>query len=378
MAYVAPMRARALSAVLALSGSVSCVADVVLPGGASSAACGNGVVESGEECDAAGAGCVACRVTPNYVCTGDGCARVCGDGVVGTGPTCLAPHRDSDCDMSGYWAARATAYERDAVIGAVQVSSSWALVRLEQRGDRFHVVEHLDCGVLVTGSATVETPSATLRALIWANRMDAPPHGPLRGTSRREGAGCAVSVERWYKVLGAADRYLPEEFAARPPLPSLPPLPSVEDPLSAVESPKGATDPDGDAIPGVAFDVSGIVSGTRSSAHREWTEYATTPGAPVSAAALSVVVPGAFDMEDQVLRITRCTTGCALLASSARAALDLRPRLSLVLIGKTPGSDRVREVVVGPPREDRERDVTTCANVRLVLPHDPSSPEGAP
>lgn len=372
------MRVGALSSLLVFASSLSCAADVVLPGRTEAAVCGNGVVESGEECDVTSAGCVGCRVTPNYSCAPDGCARTCGDGVVASGPACDSPRRDTDCDMSGYWAARATAYERDAIIGAVQVSSTWSLLRLEQRDDRFRVIEHLDCGVLVTGSATIETPATTLRALIASSRMDAPPHGPLRGTSRREGASCAVNIDRWYKVLGATARHLPEDFSMRPPLESLPPLPTAKDPLNGTEAPPGATDPDGDAIPGIAFDVSGVVTGTRNSAHREWTEYATAPGSPVAAAALSLVIPGAFDLQDEVLRVTRCSTGCALLASTARAARDLTPRLTLEFIGKSEDSARVREVVVAPPRADIERDVSTCARVRMVVPHDPSPPGGAP
>ena len=53
------------------------------------------------------------------------------------------------------------------------------------------------------------------------------------------------------------------------------------------------TDPDGDGIPGVAFDVTGFVTGIRNSAQRVWQEYATASNSVAPASAINVVVPPA-------------------------------------------------------------------------------------
>jgi hypothetical protein len=81
-------------------------------------------------------------------------------------------------------------------------------------------------------------------------------------------------------------------------------------------------------------------------------------------------VPGAFDLQENVLRVTQCGTGCGLVASPAHAAADRAPRMTLSFIGKTLGSARVAAVVAGTPRASLDADLTTCANVRLALPHD--------
>jgi hypothetical protein len=58
-------------------------------------------------------------------------------------------------------------------------------------------------------------------------------------------------------------------------------------------------------------------------------------------------------------------------------AQNLTPRVTFSFLGKTLGSARVSAVVVGVPRQDLQTDLTTCANVRRVLPHDATVPPGA-
>jgi hypothetical protein len=352
-----------------------CAHDTVLPDTASEPTCGNGVLEPGEECDVTSPGCVGCIVAPDWTCSANACAPVCGDGVLGDGNGCASPHRDTACDMSGWWAARESEYERDSVVGDVQSSSQWLLMHLDQSGDTFHVVDDLDCGVRVTGSATVEYTPASLRAVLYLNRMDGGGARRARtGTSRPSNGGCALTFERWYKIRGATDAYLPADFTADPPLKTLVPLPSESDPVNGTDFPPGATDPDGDGIPGIAFHVAGIFAGTRSSAQRDWEEYATGPGESVPAAGVELKVLGGFDEQESILRVTDCGDACALLDSRANVAHDIRNRMTLSFIGHTLGSDRVARVVTAPPRMQVDADLTTCANVRLVLPHDPSVP----
>ena len=355
----------------ALSLAAGCAHDVVLPNVGTDSFCGDGVRDPGEECDLSSPGCVGCVVVPTWSCNATSCTPICGDGVVDCG---AAPKRDSDCDLTGWWAARETDFTRDAVVGGIQTASTWFLYRFEQTGTDFVVKEELHCGIHVSGGASVEYTPGTLRALMYANRMDpAGPHGPRKGTSRPADNGCAVTLDRWYAVRGAADSYLPPDFTQKPALTTLPPLPSVADPVHGTELPAGATDPDGDGVPGVSFDITGIVTGTRNSAQRDWKEFATPAGTSVPAASLSFTVPGANDLQENVLRTTNCGGGCALLASPGRVAQDVKPRVAFSFVGKTFGSPRVGAVISDTVRANLDHDLTTCANVRLLLPHDASS-----
>lgn len=333
--------------------------------------CGDGVVAGDEECDVASAGCDRCRIVPGYVCDAAGCRAPCPDGVVGDGATCASPHKIDACDMTGWWAGRETSFTRDAILSAVQTSSSFYLYRFEHDGSTgdFHVAEMLHCGVEVTGSANIAYTPGSLRGLMYENRQDkTATRAARKGTMRAVTGGCAVTLERFYNVRGVDETYLPAVFAGGPALTALPKLPSVTDPLTSQGPVPGTTDPDGDGIPGAAYRISGIVSGVRNAAQREWKSYATHDGAPVPANAVELVVPGDVDVEESALRITECASGCSLLAAAAVPARDLNHRMTLHFLGKT----RATGVVTLPLREDATRDLETCAAVRRVLPHDPS------
>jgi len=347
----------------------------VLPNEDITATCGNGRVEPGEGCDVESPGCVACAVAPTWTCTGAGCAVTCGDGVVSDGASCSAPKRDTACTMTGYWAARQSAYLRETILGGVQVSSNWFFFRFEQDGDRFRTTEALDCGILVTGNATVRYTPASLRAIIHDSGMAGTPAHPARGgVARATNGGCDVSFDRWYAVRGAAESLLPVDFMARPELSSLPKLPTVQDPAVLGPTPEGALDADGDGAPGLAFAIEGIAAGVRNSAQRDWKEFALPAGASVPASALTLDLPGTFDLQESVLRVTECGSACGLISSVARPAQDLPPRMTFAYVGQAIGGPRVSQVANRAPGTDLDDDLATCANVRLLLPHDSAVP----
>ncbi|HEY2516330.1 MAG TPA: DUF4215 domain-containing protein [Polyangiaceae bacterium] len=366
-----PVRpAAAMAAALALL--PACEKDVVLPDLETAPVCGNGILEVGEQCDVQSPGCVQCMVVPGYTCDSKSCIELCEDGLVGTNGVC--DHRDSACDMTGYWAARETDYTRDEVLSAIQTSSNWMLYRFSQSGDTFQVEEALECGTHVTGSATVDGTAGALRGELYLNRMDPQgPHGARHGTSKAQGSGCAVSLDRWYAVFGADDTFLPADFGTGAALSTLPALPKEADPINGTDSPAGATDPDGDGIPGAAYSISGIANGIRNAAQRYWKEYATVTGSEVPTAAISIVVPGTYDLDVSVLRVTQCDPGCSLLAAGAHPA-NTPGRVTMQFIGKTYGTPHVSQIVAGVPGQDPNADVTTCANLQLLLPHDPTAP----
>jgi hypothetical protein len=368
----------AVVALLAACAGSACTHDVVLPDQVTSSVCGNGVMEADEECDVKSPGCIDCQVQPEWTCTATGCSILCVDGVVGSDSSCSDPHRDTACDLSGFWAVRETTYLLDQVFQTVQTSSNWYLYEIAQTGDAFTITASLDCGVHVTGSATIDYPPSTSRGLIWLNPEDGtdPTRGQRPGTSTptSDGSGCAVTLGPWYFVRGVTTSYLPPSFASDVAIETLEPLPSVTDPVNGNVFPIGATDPTTVGIPGVGALVSGLIPGVRYSAQRSTTSFATMPSSTVPAAALTVVIPGLFDVQENVLRVTECGDACAILTTLATPTPMLPPHTTWQFIGKTLGSARVAPIVVAAPRADIDLDLMTCANVQALLPHDPTHP----
>jgi hypothetical protein len=356
------------------SALAGCARDVVLPDEVIASTCGNGVAEAEEECDVASPGCVNCQVQPEWTCTATGCSQLCVDGVVGTGADCEDPHRDSACDLTGYWAVRETDYLVDDVFGQIQVSSNWFLYHVSQTGDSFEIDASLDCGVHVTGSATIDYPPATKRGVIWLNAQDGtdPTRGNRTGTSTTTPGGCAIALNLWYFVWGATEAFLPTSFASDEALTDLQPLPAVADPVHGNVFPAGATDPTTTGVPGFGVVLSGVLPGLRYSAQRSQTSYAST--SDVTSGALSFELPGIFNAQESVLRVTECGQGCALLEALAGPASNMPPNAEWQFIGKTLGSARVAPIVVAAPRVDIDLDLQTCANIQALLPHDGTIP----
>jgi hypothetical protein len=372
------MRSLALAAaVVSALATAACVSDVVLPDDSPPSVCGNGIVEPGEGCDVNSPGCVDCQPADGWTCTNNVCVQSCSDGVVGTGATCSDPHRDTACDMTGYWAVKEKDYTCDSIFHQPQTSSNWYLYHFTQTGNDFVVDAELDCGVHVTGSATVDYTPASLKAALYLNAMDGSGSHPARhGTSQAANGGCAVALDRWYKIRGGEDSFLPADFSTLPPLSSLPPLPTVSDPINGPDDAQGATDPDGDGFLGMAFQITGIVTGVRDSIQREWKAYATTAGSSVQASAIEFTMPGAFDLQESILHVSQCGTGCGLLTTGAAASTS-PGQITFQFIGKTLGSSRVSAIVAGVPRKDVATDLATCQNVQQTLPHDGTAPSGA-
>jgi hypothetical protein len=354
---------------------LGCAHDDVLPSHEVTATCGNGVSAAEAECHVDSPGCVNCQVQPEWTCNATSCTPLCIDGVVGSGSDCADPHRDSTCDLSGYWAVRETDYMRDEVFQQIQVSSNWFLYHVTQTGRDFAIDTSLDCGVHVTGSATIDYPPATKRSLVWLNAQDGtdPARGKRTGTSTATSTGCDITVATWYFVWGATEAYLPTNFASQVQIETLQALPAVTDPVHGNVFPAGATDPTTPGIPGFGVVLTGLVPGLRYSCQRSRTEYATTSS--VAAAALSFDLPGQFDAQESVLRVTECGDGCPLLESLAGPIDGMPPRATWQFIGKTLGSERVSPIVAGQPRVDVDVDLQTCANVVALLPHDGTIPQ---
>lgn len=357
---------------------IGCVSDKVLPNEPDEAVCGDGIVASTEDCDGESPGCSNCHVVPGWQCINNDCTPLCGDGILGDGPTCQNARKAEACDMTGYWVTRETSFARDLVLNEIQTSSSWFVYRFSQQGEAFQVEQALNCGTRTTGSATVEPTAASLRALLYSSGLGPNTlRGPRRGTFKPDGTGCAVTFDRWYNGRGILDTLLPADFDVRPDLASLPAMPYEPNPANpqvtnAALYAAGADDAEHDGIPGMAFRITGIASGVRNSAQRDFKEWATLAGQPVPRFTILMTVPGTWDLQESVLRVTDCGLSCGLVSSRASVAKDHPPRIVFRFLGKSLSGPAVSAVVKGNMGDAVDADLATCGNVRNALPHDSS------
>jgi hypothetical protein len=182
-------------------------------------------------------------------------------------------------------------------------------------------------------------------------------------------------MDRTYLVRGAEPRFLPPDFLAKPDLASLPPLPSESDPENPTgKDSAGAVDTDNDGHLGVAFRISGNISGVRNVAQRDWNEYFTAPDSVIAQNALEFVAGVKFDNQENILYVSHCpAVGCGLLLAGSAPATNLHDRVTFRYLGKDIGDARVSRILAAELKVDMDADMETCANVRSALVHDSSS-----
>jgi hypothetical protein len=90
-------------------------------------------------------------------------------------------------------------------------------------------------------------------------------------------------------------------------------------------------------------------------------------------------MPGSYSLQESVLSVTGCSSplSCDLLTTPATPAADMPPSVTFSFIGVSLTSPRTASVVLGVPKHDYTTDLATCANVRLILPHDGSIHDGS-
>jgi hypothetical protein len=237
---------------------------------------------------------------------------------------------------------------------------------------------------------------------MYASGMDGPPHGPRMGTAEASGDMCNVSLDRFFFVRGMETSYLPADFESDASLPSnssypwlgAPPIPALPASANVVDNtyfPPGATSTDtgadgGVRYPGAAFAITGTfqIPVVRHSAQRDYKGYAAGPPAAPSALSFSVYgVVGSYSLQENVLSMTGCGTKyafiCELAATVAPPSAEMAPWVTFSFIGTDLTSTRTRSVVVAKPHTGNyTADLATCANVKLILPHDGSIHDGTP
>lgn len=364
--------------------ATACAKDRILP---VDSVCGDLKKTGTEQCDVASEGCVECRIVDGWTCTDQDCTSACGDSVavgeeecdppdgITCDSSCHAGVKSEACDMTGYWIIRETDFSIDTIVSQVQTSSNWYVVKLSQVGESFEVNRAINCGIRVTGSVTVELTAAGVRGLIHENPQDSDsPRGPRRGTFTPGGTGCAFALDRNYMVRGGDPSLLPADFTTNPDLSTLPPLPSESDPENPTMTDVAlAVDTDGDGRPGVAFQISGNLTGVRNVVQRDWNEYFTLADRPIPTNAIELVAGVRFDNQENVLSVSDCPAeSCSLLAAGSYPAMNLQDRVTFLYLGKDLTDPRVSRIIETELKTNVDGDLRTCENAYGALPHDAS------
>jgi hypothetical protein len=121
------------------------------------------------------------------------------------GPDSGGTRAGGGCDLRGMWIDQHIT--RNAALGAVQIATNWNYHRIEQDGERFRVVESLDCGYVVRGTTDVALSDATLEAMARYSTNAVGTEGTFAPTA--DGEKCELAFDRIYVIRGAnKERFL--------------------------------------------------------------------------------------------------------------------------------------------------------------------------
>jgi hypothetical protein len=190
----------------------------------------------------------------------------------------------------------------------------------------------------------------TLTAALRANPQDG-----RKGTVKRAGGTCELDVERFWSVRGAEVRFLPS--SGRAASESITEVAKMQ-PLPTQASTAGAIDLEGDGQLGIAFQASGILSGTRNSVQRDWTRWFTAPGYEIVPSADwrdDLTIRADFDNEEMVMHVT------SPLLSTLSTPVMTSHVIRLRFLGRSREDARAQAVM-------KADDVDTCYAVQDALP----------
>lgn len=134
---------------------------------------------------------------------------------------------------------------------------------------------------------------------------------------------------------------------------------AAANPLPKVGSTSGAVDSESDGKLGVAFQVAGIIMGTRNSVQRDWTRWFTESGYEIPASTnwtQDLRIRADFDNEESILDPTS-----GLLVSSSAPRAGAKHVLQLRFLGRDSSDPRVAQIVKGT-------NVETCFAIQDALP----------
>jgi len=283
--------------------------------------------------------------------TGGGTAGVMA--TAGTGGTAggNAMANDPMCDFTGIWIGKQVTVSE--AIGLPQSSNNWYYLEFTQAGTAVQVSKHFDCGIEVRGDAvTVTVTRATTQALLTHNIQTG-----RKATLTKQGSTCAFESARFWSIRGAEEA----NFIPNPTRDSQDSVVQVEArlPLPAAGKTSGAVDTENDGQLGVAFQVAGILTGTRNSVQRDWTKWFTETGYTIPAATnwtQDVVIRADFDNQENVLNPTS-----GLLVQGSMPKQASKHVLKLRFLGRDHSDPRVTAIV-------KASDIETCYAIQDAMP----------
>jgi hypothetical protein len=260
---------------------------------------------------------------------------------------------DPECDFNGIWMAKQMTVSE--ALGLPQTSNNWYYLELKQSGDAAEVSKHFDCGIEVRGSATVTLSKPTLTASITHNLQ-----AGRKISVARSGASCSFEAARFWSIRGADElRFLPGEPNPGRDFPDDIAAVATAKPLPTAQMTDGAIDIDMDGKLGIAFQVTGIVMGTRNSVQRDWTRWFTEPGYEIAASAdwaTDLEIRADFDNEESIIDPTS-----GLLVSNSAPSGSAKHVLILRFLGRDASDARAAAVI-------KPDDVDTCYAIQDALP----------
>jgi len=265
-------------------------------------------------------------------------------------PAASAGAQDPDCDLTGIWIARQITVNE--AIGVQAFSNNWYYIEYKQSGTTAEVTKHFDCGVEIVGAVTVVLPRAAVEAQLTRNQQ-----AGRKLTMSKDGASCRLESKRFWSIRGAEELpYLQD--GARDSEVSIREL-ATSLPLPTKDNTMGAIDPDGDGKLGLAYEISGLLSGTRNSVQRDWTRWFTEPGYEFPAGmdwTDDVRIRADFDNEENVL-----DPADGLLTSGSTPSRDAKHATTLRFLGRDATDPRAQALI-------KENQVDTCYAVQDALP----------
>jgi len=258
--------------------------------------------------------------------------------------------QDADCDLTGIWIARQITVNE--AIGVQAFSNNWYYLEYKQSGTTVEVTKHFDCGIEIVGAVSVVLPRSAVQAQLTRNQQ-----AGRKLTMSKDGASCRLETKRFWSIRGAEELpYLQDgvrdsEANIRDLTTSLP--------LPTKDNTAGAIDPDGDGKLGLAFEISGLLSGTRNSVQRDWTRWFTDPGYEFPAGmdwTDDVRIRADFDNEESVLDPAE-----GLLTSGSTPAREAKHATTLRFLGRDATDPRAQALI-------KQDQVDTCFAVQDALP----------
>lgn len=256
---------------------------------------------------------------------------------------------DADCDFNGVWAAHQLTVSE--AIGIAATSNNWYYLELTQSGGEVVITEEYDCGIQIESPATVTITRQTLEAQLSHNKQI----GRKASIAKVDGK-CVFEAERFWSIRGAIEeRFLP---ATRNSTESIAQMAAAK-PLPTMEQTDGAIDTEGDGELGIAFQVTGIATGTRNSVQRDWTSWYTADGFEITPShdwLDLLVIRADFDNEESVLQATS-----ALVASPSTPSASAKHELRLMFLGRDRSAPKAAAIIQSTKTD-------TCYAIQDAMP----------